>query len=480
MSLAPRPAPRDVSADTRAAARRQGRGLASVAGVVPGILIAVVVMVVFIALDYTFDQDPHRVVKVALGVLAMSWMAVVPGFGLLVFPVVTPLLGWVPPAPIPGLNATNAMLGLILGSYAMPRILRRQPVFRRGHLSKVIGLFVLMALIATVRGAAFPTEAVINLRDVSLVWFRSAVNFSVYFIVLAMVHGQKERQRVWWALAMGLLLESALTIALGRNGRDARAIGSIGQANDLGSYLALLGVMVFAAVPARQGWFAKLITLVTFGMSMFGVVLSLSRGALLAVAGGLLVVALRSSRVMLFLLLATLATSPLWAPDYLVDRIMSSQREVEGSDETTVDGATEVRLQTWQTILRVVKDHPVDGIGFNALPYVLPQISDAMGLVDVADSAHNTYLRMLAEMGVFGLAMFVWLMWSCWSTSDRLVRRAKTRFDRMLGVGLGGATVSLAISCAFGDRFFSLPIAASFWLLCGLADAALTEQVRPA
>ena len=160
------------------------------------------------------------------------------------------------------------------------------------------------------------------------------------------------------------------------------------------------------------------------------------------------------------------------------DRISQSTVESDVGDPALVDSASELRLLTWRAILEVVTHHPIDGVGFTGLQYVLPDVGAAMGLGDVKDSAHNTYLRILAELGVFGLAAFLWLMGSIWRLANDAVRGARSRFDRSLAVGLAGAVVAMAISCAFGDRFWSPVVASSFWVLCALVEDTLIET-RP-
>jgi hypothetical protein len=81
-------------------------------------------------------------------------------------------------------------------------------------------------------------------------------------------------------------------------------------------------------------------------------------------------------------------------------------------------------------------------------------------------------------MGVFGLGLFVWLLWRCWSLSLTGTRLATNRFDRQLAVGLGGATLALVISCGFGDRFFSIEIVGGYWLLCALVQDQVFESRR--
>ncbi len=478
MSLEPRSDSRDVAGDVRAAARRQGRGLSTALAVVPGIIVAAVVMTIFILLDYTFNQDPHRVVKVAIGVVTLGVIVSVPMFGLMVLPVATPFLSWIPPAPIPGMNPLNVLLFSIFGTFALGRLLQRRPLFRANHLGFPIGALLLVCALSIVRGAAFPTGYGFNGLDAGLQLFRSATTFATYFIVLAMANGLADRKRIAWAVVVGLLVESVVTIMYGRNGSGSRALGSIGQSNELGSFLALFATVALAMLPGVKHWFGRLVLVGTFTCACIATMMSLSRGGMLALLAGVLIVAWRSSRAAFFVLLVALAFSPFWAPEYVRDRVMNSQVEVEGSDEAGLDMAAEARLQTWQSIFQVVSEHPIEGVGFTGLGYVLPDMGDALGLEEVKDSAHNTYLRMLAEMGILGVLLFVWLLVKCLMLAESTVRGARHAFDRALGIGLCGATLSMAVSCAFGDRFFNVIIASSFWVLCALAEDAVSESRR--
>jgi O-antigen ligase len=348
------------------------------------------------------------------------------------------------------------------------------------HLGRTLAVIILVCAVSVVRGGAFPTGYGFDSGLASLTLFRAATTFATYFIVMAMASGGVERRRVWWAVMAGLIAESLVTIAYGRNGRGARAIGSIGQSNDLGAFLALFAVPAFAGIFGFRNLFAKVLLIGAFLAGCFGVVLSLSRGSMVALLGGVVLVAFLSSRIAVLVLAAALALSPFWAPDYLKDRVASSSRTVEGSDEVAVDMASEARLQTWQTIMKVVSEHPLDGVGFTGLGYVLPDVGEDLGLEEVKDSAHNTWLRMLSEMGIAGLVLFAWLMWKCWALGWEAMRRARNAFDRSLGVGLCGATVTLAINCAFGDRFFNVVVASSYWVLCALAENAIAESKEPA
>jgi len=173
------------------------------------------------------------------------------------------------------------------------------------------------------------------------------------------------------------------------------------------------------------------------------------------------------------------ATSPLWAPDYVKERIAATMVESETDDEITIEGGAEARLDTWQTVLRIAGDHVLDGIGFTGLGYVLPQLAQELG-VNSKDSAHNTFLRLLAETGIVGLISFLVVLWVCWRLSRQGTRQLQNRFDRQVAVGLEGMLIALVIACAFGDRFFEIQITGNFWLACALVEGALMERPAPA
>jgi O-antigen ligase len=443
--------------------------------VVVAVGLAFIMVALFVVLDYKFDQDPHRLVKIMLGVSVMCGILVWPRFGLVLLPVLTPFLGWLPKIPVPVLNPLNVLVVSIFLTWAIRRVLERRALFRPGRLGVALGAILGLAALSIVRGAALPTGYTYDAGAAAMMLFRSGMNFALYFIALSMVRGPRERRAVTWAVLLGLLAEALVTIKLGRSGRGARAIGSFGQANELGAFLAMFTVLGVALIPAVKRWGARLLLLGTVFAGAFATILTLSRGALVALVVGLFFVALRSSRALLVVLVLVLFSAPLWMPDFLRERIAGSTVEVQGSDEKGFDPSAQVRVDTWRAILSVVGDHPLDGVGFEGLSYVLPEAGEALG-VEVVETAHNTYLRFLGEMGVFGLLLFVWLLWKCFQLGWAGARAAEDRFDRMLCVGLTGATVTMAVSCFFGDRFFSILITGNFWMLCALADDLLLER----
>lgn len=472
MTLDPRGVP--TLGEVREQARRQARGLSSGLVIVLGAAAAVLTVGLFVVLDYGFGQDPHRLVKILAGASLLTTIVARPDIGLLSLPVLTPFLGWMPKLPLPGVNPLNILLFTVFIAYALPAAIRRQPVLATGRLGRWLLLIIALAGVSIIRGAAFPTGFRYDAGEAGIQLFRSFMTFTVYFIGLAMTREAGLRRRLAWAIVAGLLAEAIATVAYGRIGRGGRAVGSFGQSNDLGAFLAIFTVFAASLLPAAKGAVARLTVWAGIVLGSAAVMMTVSRGAILALAVGLLLVAFRTSKVLTALLVVLFATAPLWTPDYVKERVMSTQVEDEAYDEVTLENSSQLRVDTWRAIMNVVTDHPLDGVGFTGLGSVLPETGSALG-VEVKDSAHSTYLRFLGEMGILGLGLFVMLLVACWKLGRETERRGRTPFDRAIGAGLSAATVVLALVCAFGDRFFPILITGNFWLLCALADNALRD-----
>jgi O-antigen ligase len=457
----------------REAARAQTRRLSAGLVYLFAIGLAVFLVLVLTVLDYRFQQDAHRLWKILFGVAFITAIFMLPRFGIGVFPIATPYLAWLPKVPVPALNPLNIMLFGVFGAWAAPRVAARKPIFRRGHLSPILSWLFVVAALSIVRGAVFPTGYHYPAAAATLDFLRSALTFLVYFIGLAMVSGVGDRRRLAWAIVIGLAAESMTTIQYGQTGSGGRAVGSIGQANELGAFLCLYTVLALSMFFATKNWFAKLILLGATLLGVIAEILTVSRAGFLGMAGGLFFVCLRSSRWMTIVMLGVALSAPFWIPDDLRSRLEGTTTESDG-DELSLEPSAQIRVYTWQALMKVITDHPLDGVGFAGLHSVLPSTGEDLGL-DVMDSSHNSYLRFLAEMGILGLVLFVLLMWNCWTLAMKGLRLAKTKFDRQLALGLAAATLTLAWSCAFGDRVFSILVMGSFWMMCALVDDMVQE-----
>ncbi len=462
-------------AEARRRARLQARRLSAGLAAALGMGAALFLVAVLVILDYRFGQQAHRLVKILLGLGVGASIVLIPGFGLVLLPVAVPFLQWMPRIPVPGVSMLNLLLFTVFSAWALRRIFARQPVFRRTRLGLPIVAILVVAALSIGWGAAFPTGYGYSPATAAWELLRGTMTLAFYFLTCWMVAGARDRRRLTWAIVVGFAAEAIVTILLGRNGRGGRATGTFGQPNDLGTFLAMFTAFAAAQLPVARHLLGRLALVGAVVAGGFANLLATSRGGILALGVALVFVAVRTSRLLTLFVLLVLVTSPLWAPSYVKERVLGTQVRAEESDDVGLENASQLRVDTWRAIFKVVTEHPLEGVGFAGLSSILPRTGEELG-VEVMGTAHNTFLRFLGEMGVFGLALFVLLLWRCWKLAGEGMRRARDVADRQLALGAAAATLALVVSCSFGDRFFNGLIAGNYWIALALVDDAVGER----
>lgn len=141
-----------------------------------------------------------------------------------------------------------------------------------------------------------------------------------------------------------------------------------------------------------------------------GLVLSNSRGGILAMLAQVLVAALlllrrQTSRVVLIVVMvAAVLFGTLWVGgDRLATNLESASTDFSG--DSTRDGAS--RNEIWRATLKMFLAHPLAGVGFGGYWIGITAYHDASGSL-TPQEAHNEYLELLSSGGVIGLAIGVW------------------------------------------------------------------------
>jgi putative inorganic carbon (HCO3(-)) transporter len=82
------------------------------------------------------------------------------------------------------------------------------------------------------------------------------------------------------------------------------------------------------------------------------------------------------------------------------------------TDRLTESGPVEYRQAVYAGGWQMFLERPLTGWGFHQMPAELPR--HVTGYNEKLLYPHNTYLELLVEHGVLGLALYVWLMWELW------------------------------------------------------------------
>lgn len=121
---------------------------------------------------------------------------------------------------------------------------------------------------------------------------------------------------------------------------------------------------------------------------------------------------------------------------------------------------------------RVIRDHPLVGVGVGAQPKASHDEAAQRGL-DSRDASHTTPLTVAAELGVVGALLYLLLL----AGAVRVLWEAYLR-DRALGLGLGAVFLTLFVHSLVYAGFFEDPVTWGTLAVAAAAVAALPEPVR--
>src|SRR5439155_11451944 len=104
-----------------------------------------------------------------------------------------------------------------------------------------------------------------------------------------------------------------------------------------------------------------------------------------------------------------------------IPTIQSAFSSTTGNESTAV-----VFFFKQKTAYEMWLDHPIDGVGIGQYNYQLINYAPpTLSLKELDNGAHNIYMAVLAETGLVGILLFLWLLLACYSA----VRRAWLSYD---------------------------------------------------
>lgn len=98
----------------------------------------------------------------------------------------------------------------------------------------------------------------------------------------------------------------------------------------------------------------------------------------------------------------------------------------------------------------------------------------SLGLVSGLQSteAHNHYLRLILESGIFGLLAFVWLLTKIIRVSLKVYKNGQNNVSKAVGGACLAASLGLGFCGLFQDAFLPVTLNEIWWGLIGLTAAA--------
>lgn len=126
------------------------------------------------------------------------------------------------------------------------------------------------------------------------------------------------------------------------------------------------------------------------------------------------------------------------------------------------------RLDLIKMCWKMFLDHPFLGHGINTFMSIYESYAEGMTFSGVS-YAHNCYMQILAETGIFSLLMFLWMITALFVTSLKDINRKKGGMIKTAQVGILAGLLAYLVQAAVETSLYSLPLAILFYYFLGLA-----------
>ncbi len=249
------------------------------------------------------------------------------------------------------------------------------------------------------------------------------------------------------------------------------ASGPVGDPNDFG-YLLATALPLALYLIAQDRRYRTLWVLATLPI-VAALLATLSRGALVGMLA-LVVWAVWTRRVPIGGLLAAGAASmailvlalAFWGP------LIGERVQAKGKVATA---NVQSREALWRGAIRMAGDRPLLGIGPGRFGDASPEyvIDEVIKLEEPV--VHNSYLEVLAELGVPALIAFLGFLAASWQRTRVVIARSERLGDRD-GLRLGIAVQASLVVAMVSGAFISAQVIIPMWLLAALASVVAATR----
>ncbi|MBF0386318.1 MAG: O-antigen ligase family protein [Candidatus Omnitrophica bacterium] len=262
---------------------------------------------------------------------------------------------------------------------------------------------------------------------------------------------------------------------------DGRVMASFRHPNDFGAYLilAILPVIVLtitAGVRSFTDYSLKNAMLFFGGFLFVGVAstalgLTYSRGAWFGMVVAAIILIAHNRRLWPAVLAFTSLFILIFQPLLLKIRDVSFVADTVGGQSSFGVFNGNGRLVFWRDALKVIADNPIFGTGLNSYTMVIKKYVPMWAIYP-----HNCYLQMGAELGLVGLALFLWFMIALMIKMSSGIGRLPKEPERWLLTAFFAGWCGFLVHSGLDTSLYSSQLTAIFWVVTG-AMAAFGKQI---
>jgi probable O-glycosylation ligase (exosortase A-associated) len=230
---------------------------------------------------------------------------------------------------------------------------------------------------------------------------------------------------------------------------------------------------VYAWEGSRKIW--RWIFIAMVPLLAHAIMMSYSRGGMLAIVLGIPLMVMRTKRKRQF---ALMAVALAWMVPIMAGQEI--RQEFFSSKDYDMDASANSRFDSWKAGYRIANDNPIVGVGLRNSPLFSHQYgADLEGRV-----IHSQYIQILADCGYPGLVLYLILLTATWFALRRTRKAVASRDDpealriRSMVSGIECGLFIFCIAAVFlSVELFELPYLMML-MACQLSAIVVPEEVR--
>ncbi len=157
-------------------------------------------------------------------------------------------------------------------------------------------------------------------------------------------------------------------------------------------------------------------------------------------------------------------------PGAFQERLLQMEREASAltTGPASTGSSLGLRLEYYRLTLEIIRDHPLAGVGTGGFPKAYAEKARKTGSMEVRNP-HNEYLLVMAQNGVIGLILLLYLFWRQWQLAPRLATPLETHLAR-------GLVLTIAAGCLINSFLLDHTEGLLFAWLTGLLFGGLQSE----
>lgn len=249
---------------------------------------------------------------------------------------------------------------------------------------------------------------------------------------------------------------------------DKKIEATLDNPNNLGAFLVLaLFPIIMLAIYEKNKIKKSIYSLISM-IIVVDIVLTWSRNAFIGVAIGAVILAIIFTWKLIFII------GPAVVISLFIPKISHRILDIANSSQN------ESRIYLWKTALKMIKEHPVLGVGngnyvslYDTYVKKYPELKYPWF---THRPSHNSYLKVTSELGILGIVSFVCMLVFSLLRVKQAASSAKDKFYRYFCTGIFASMVGFYFMNISDNLFFVPKTTAYFWILLAISQAIVIRE----